>query len=110
MDRLDKRTLGEYDVTVFHCTDLTEIEIKILIRRFRRELEERLGIPARILEIQYDYNRIIDKYAETPLPFSASQDEHNLVRLWESAYEAALESAFNGFRRPPEDAYFHVHE
>jgi hypothetical protein len=110
MDRFDEKLLGDYTVTVFNCTDFTELEIKVLIRKFRRELGIRLGIPKRILEIQYDYNRLADKYGGTPLPSSASLEERLIVEQWEGAYEAALHIAFKGIRPPPEDAYFAVHE
>ena len=83
-----------YAVTLYGCSGLAQNERETLCRVFGEVMEAVLGSAEQLLALQYDYNRIVDKYFGTPLPNTASGDESALVLRWENAYRAASDAAF----------------
>ena len=85
---------AEYSVTAYGVSAMTAEERIRLTTVFREVLEVILGSPRKVVDAQYDYNRVIDKYAGLPIPLTATGDEHLLVSRWENAYSAAFGAAF----------------
>lgn len=85
---------AKYSVTLYGCSIANAEERATLCKVFAEVMESILGSPKQLLETQYDYNRIANKYFGTPLPLSAGGDEVALVHRWENAYRAACDAAF----------------
>lgn len=85
---------AQYSVTLYGCSSMTAEERATLCKVFAEVMESVLGSPKQLLETQYDYNRIANKYYGTPLPLSAGGDEVALVHRFENAYRAACDAAF----------------
>jgi len=85
---------AQYSVTLYGCSSMNADERATLCKVFAEVMESILGSPKQLLETQYDYNRIANKYFGTPLPLSAGGDEVALVHRWENAYRAACDAAF----------------
>ena len=64
--------------------------------------------PQRVVEMQRDYNYLLNRYDGSPLPSSASDDDRQLVDNWESAYAAATAAAFVGWEIIPGAACFEI--
>jgi hypothetical protein len=116
MQKLVRKNAGEtcYSVTLYGATDATYSERYRLSMVFREVLERILGSAQEVIDFQYDYNRIVDKYEGTPLPLTATGDERLLVMRWENAYEAAFGAAFvavyGALDRAPDEAHFEIQE
>lgn len=102
----------EYSVTAYGVSAMTAEERIRLTTVFREVLEVILGSPSKVVDTQYDYNRVIDKYEGLPLPLTATGDEHLLVARWENAYNAASGAAFAALFGAadgvPEHAHFEI--
>lgn len=102
----------EYAVTAYGVTSMPADERIRLTTVFREVLEAILGSPKKVVDAQYDFNRVIDKYAGLPLPITAMGDEHLIVSRWENAYNAAFGAAFaalfGALDNIPEDAHFEI--
>jgi hypothetical protein len=85
---------AQYSVTLYGSSDFNAEERATLCKVFAEVMESVLGSPKQLLETQYDYNRIANKYYGTPLPLSAGGDEVALVHRFENAYRAACDAAF----------------
>jgi hypothetical protein len=85
---------AQYSVTLYGSSGLTAQERATLCKVFAEVMESILGSSRQVLETQYDYNRIANKYFGTPLPLSAGGDEVALVHRWENGYRAACDAAF----------------
>lgn len=116
MQKLIKKNVDEvgYSVTLYGATDLTFSERYRLSMVFREVLERILGSSQDVIDFQYNYNRIINKYEGTPLPLTVTSDERLFVTRWENAYEAASGAAFvavfGSLDRVPEEAHFEIQE
>lgn len=87
-------TAAQYSVTLYGCSGFTEDERSTLCKVFTEVMESVLGSARQVVETQYDYNRIVNKYFGTPLPLSAGGDEVALVERWEDAYQSSCDAAF----------------
>jgi len=101
-----------YSVTLYGGSSMVEEERVKLSKVFSEVMEAVLGSAGKVLETQYDYNHIVDKYFGTPLPDTATDDEKSIVQRWENAYKAAFDAAFvavfGTLAFVPDEAHFEV--
>lgn len=92
---------------------LEEERVK-LSQVFSEVMEAILGSAQQVVEVQYDYNRIVDKYFGIPLPITASGDEKSLVDRWENTYKASFDATFvpvyGDLSAIPDEAHFEIQE
>lgn len=103
-----------YSVTLYGASNMTEEERVKLSNTFAEVMEAILGSAQQVIDVQYDYNRIVDKYFGTPLPITATGDERSLVERWENAYRASFDAAFvsvfGDLSAIPDEAHFEIQE
>lgn len=103
-----------YSVTLYGLSDMVEEERVRLSKVFCEVMEAILGSAQQVIEVQYDYNRIADKYCGTSLPITATGDEKGLVLRWENAYQASFDAAFvsvfGDLSLIPDEAHFEIKE
>ena len=103
-----------YSVTLYGTSNMTEGERIRLSNVFAEVMEAILGSAQQVIDAQYDYNRIVDKYVGTPLPLTATGDEKVLVERWENAYKASFDAAFvsvfGDLAAIPDEAHFEIQE
>ena len=101
-----------YSVTLYGISNMLEEERVKLSQVFSEVMEAILGSAQQVIEVQCDYNRIVDKYVGTPLPITATGDEKCLVERWENAYKASVDAAFvsvfGDLSAIPDEAHFEI--
>lgn len=114
---MQKPSLGiannsEYSVTLYGCSSFDQVCREKLAKVFSEVLDVVLTSSKSVVDAQYDYNRIVDKYEGTPLPVTATGDEKAIVERWENAYKAAFDAAFvavfGDLQSIPEEAHFEI--
>ena len=98
----------DYEVTLFHCTCIPTAQRQKAAEVFRKTMNAIFETPQRVVEMQRDYNYLLNRYDGSPLPSSASDDDRQLVDNWESAYAAATAAAFVGWEIIPGAACFEI--
>lgn len=109
---LETANKSEYSVTLYGCSSFDQISRENLAKVFGEVLDVVLASSKSVVDAQYDYNRIVDKYEGTPLPLTAAEDEKAIVERWENAYKAAFDAAFvavfGDLQSIPEEAHFEI--
>ena len=98
----------DYDVTLFHCTCVATDDRRKAVEVFRKTMNAIFETPLQVVEMQRDYNFLLNRHDGAPLPSSASEDDQRLVETWESAYAAATAAAFVGWGVIPGAAHFEI--
>jgi hypothetical protein len=98
-----------YSITAFDVDGSKSSERDELERIYRKKIEEILGGPEGVVKAYLLQQEVFDKYEESPLPESASQEEKAAIDRWEAADSAASEAAFKKWSQGvPSGARFEI--
>ena len=97
-----------YSVTLKNCNGIADSSKRQAEGAFTQGLESSLGGADGVAPAFIAYRSAIERHGGEPLPLDASAQDRDAVDLWNDAYGAGVESAFLGWVRSPEAAYFEI--
>lgn len=98
-----------YSVTLIDCRGVAESSKRQAEGAFIQGLETALGGSDAVAPAFIAYRSAIERHGGESLPLDASAQDRDAVDRWNDAYGAGVESAFLGWVRSPEAAYFEIH-
>lgn len=101
MDKLD------YSVTLFDAP-ISEADRNEAINLYRSAIESHLGSAQAVAEAAQEYQRLIERYEEYPLPDEATDAEKSVADLWIEAEREGERAAFADWLGDPGPANFVV--